>query len=296
MTRSVLITGASSGLGLETALYLAERDMQVYASMPNLADAAAVERCAYERGVSVRTLEVDITRSASIEAAVRTVTQETGGIWALVNNAGTRLRGCFEDLADDELRTLFDTNVFGTMAVTRAVLPAMRAARRGRIVMMTSVAGRIGSFGVGAYCATKFAQEGFGESLALELAPFGIQVALVEPGIVNTAAWNVHRVVGRGTNDPRSPYSTWFHRAEALADGFVRSSPIRPRDVAEAVHRALTARRPRLRYLVGRRATAVIGLRRHVPGELFERFYFGQLMRRVLHGDRDTRRTHESND
>ncbi|MPZ19316.1 MAG: SDR family NAD(P)-dependent oxidoreductase [Luteitalea sp.] len=283
--KSVLITGASSGLGLETALYLAERDMRVYASMLDLAERSMLEKCARERGVSVRILELDITCPASIEAAVHTVTQETGGICGLVNNAGTRLRGCFEDLADDEVRTLFDTNVFGTMAVTRAVLPAMRAARRGRIVMMTSVAGRIGSFGVGAYCATKFAQEGFGESLALELAPFGIQVVLVEPGIVNTTAWNVHRVVGRGTDDSRSPYFTWFHRAEELADDFVRSSPIRPRDVAEAVHRALTARRPRLRYVVGRRAAAVIGLRRHLPGELFERFYFGQLMRRVLQGD-----------
>ncbi|MPY88876.1 MAG: SDR family NAD(P)-dependent oxidoreductase [Luteitalea sp.] len=282
MTSGVLITGASSGLGLETALYLAERGMRVYASMPNLEERSTLETGARERDVSLRMLELDITRPASIDAAVRTIVQETGGIGGLVNNAGTRLRGCFEDLADDELRTLFDTNVFGTMAVTRAVLPAMRAAGHGRIVMMTSVAGRIGSFGVGGYCATKFAQEGLGESLALELAPFGIQVVLVEPGIVNTTAWGVHRVVARGANDLRGPYFAWFHRAEQLADAFVRSSPIRPQDVAEAVHRALSARRPRLRYLVGRRAATVIGLRRHVPGELFERFYFGQLMRRVL--------------
>jgi NAD(P)-dependent dehydrogenase (short-subunit alcohol dehydrogenase family) len=184
-------------------------------------------------------------------------------------------------LSDAEIRRLFDTNVFGTMAVTRAVLPHMRGAGRGRIVMITSVGGRIGTYGVGAYCATKFAQEGFAESLAQEVAPFGIQVAIVEPGIIRTEAWTINRVIGAGARDPRSPYAAWFGRSEELADRMVRSSPTTAGDVAAAVHDAVTARTPRLRTLVGRRARIVSRLRRYVPGELFDRLYFGAIVKRV---------------
>jgi NAD(P)-dependent dehydrogenase (short-subunit alcohol dehydrogenase family) len=286
MTTSVLITGSSTGLGRQTALYLAERGFTVYASMPALEEREAVERPARERGLPVRVLQLDITDPDAIDRAVRRIVGETGAIGALVNNAGTRLRGCFEDLADEEVRRLFETNLFGTMAMTRAVLPCMRAERRGRILMITSVAGRIGSFGVGAYCASKFAQEGFGESLAQEVAPFGIQVVLVEPGIIRTEAWARHRVLAAGARDPASPYAEWFRRSEEIADRMVRSSRIEPEDVARAVHRALVVPHPKLRYVVGRRARAVVALRRHVPGELFERVYFGQLMRMVTGSSR----------
>lgn len=281
MGQSVLITGASTGLGRATALYLAERGFSVYASVLSLADRGAIEEPAQERGLDVRVLPLDVTRPGDIDAAVGAIVRETGGIDALVNNAGTRLRGCFEDLEDAEIRRLFDTNLYGTMAVTRAVLPHMRRVGRGRIVMMTSVAGRIGSFGVSAYCASKFAQEGFGESLAQEVAPFGIQVVLVEPGIIGTEAWTQNRVVGGRTSDPRSPYHAWFHRSEELANRMVRSSTISPDDVARTVHRAVTLDRPRLRYVVGPRAKAVIALRRHLPAAWFERVYFGQLIRMV---------------
>lgn len=278
---SVLVTGASTGLGLETSLHLAQCGFPVYAAVFREEDRKIPEEQAQKRKVKVRTLQMDITDSSSIQRGVETVVRESGGIYGLVNNAGTRLRGCFEDLTDQEIRRLFDTNVFGTMSVTRAVLPYMRASRRGRIVFITSVAGRMGSFGISAYCSTKFAQEGFAECLSLEVAPWGIQVAMVEPGLIQTEAWTVNRVLAARAQDPASPYYAWFRESERLADRMVQSSAIRPGDVAKAVAKALTARRPKLRYLVGRRAKLVFALRRYFPGEWFERLFFRQVLRMI---------------
>lgn len=279
---SVIVTGSGTGLGRETVLHLAGKGFRVYATVPDDEQAADLEAEIRGRGLSHLTvLPMDITDRGSIEGALRRVEQESGPPFALVNNAGIGLRGFFEDLAPDEIERLFETNLFGTMAVTRAVLPAMRAAGRGRIVIITSIGGRIGSLGVSAYCATKFAQEGFGESLHQELLPFGIHVILVEPAITKTERWGVHRGVARGARDPASPYHAWFQRAEALADRLVETTPTQPVHVAETIHRALTDKRPRLRYMVGRRARLVYALRRYLPDRVFERVYFGEAVRRI---------------
>jgi NAD(P)-dependent dehydrogenase (short-subunit alcohol dehydrogenase family) len=278
---TVLITGSSTGLGLETALYLAEQGFRVYATMRDLGHRAELLDAAERRRVDLEVLPLDVTDSASIDQAVDRVVDETGGVFGLVNNAGIGLRGCFEDLSEAEVRQVFEANVFGTMAVTRRVLPAMRAAGRGRVVTITSVGGRIATFGLSAYCSTKFAQEGFAESLALELAPFGLHSILVEPGMIKTSRWTVNRGTAAHALDSESPYSEMFRRHEAISDRFVDSRRTRPVDVAKAVHRALTAKRPRLRYVVGRPAAAALSLRRHLPGELFERLYFGSLLRQI---------------
>jgi NAD(P)-dependent dehydrogenase (short-subunit alcohol dehydrogenase family) len=281
MADSVLVTGAGTGLGLATALYLAEQGFRVYASVPDPGQREGVDAAAAERGVSVRVLWLDVTDQPGIQSVVDAIIAESGEIYGLVNNAGIALRGYFEDLSEEEIRRVFEVNVFGTMAITRAVLPHMRAAGRGRIVIITSVGGRIGSLAVSAYCATKFALEGYGESLAQEVVPFGIYVSLVEPAIVKTERWTVNRGIAKRALDPNSPYYAWFRESERLADRLVETSPTKLVHVAKAVHSALTARRPRLRYVVGRRASLVLALRRYLPGELFERFYFGEAVRRV---------------
>ena len=263
------------------ALYLAERGYQVYATMKDLAHADQLHASASERNVRLRVLPLDVTDRSSIDRAVQTIVAESGGIYGVINNAGIGLRGYFEDLADEEIRRLFDANVLGLMAVTQAVLPHMRKARRGRIVLMSSVGGRIGSLGVSAYCATKFAVEGFGESLHQELAPLGIRVVLVEPGIIKTERWTSNRGVARRALSPESPYLEWFRRAEMQSDELVRASTATPADVAAVVHAALEARRPKLRYMVGGKAKLAVALRHWLPGELFERIYFGIVMRRV---------------
>ncbi len=255
---TVLVTGSSTGLGLETALYLAERGFRVYATVRDDSSRAEVRAAAAQRGARLDVLQMDIADPPSIDAAIRTILAEAGGIYALVNNAGIGLRGCFEDLTEAEIRQVFEVNIFGTMAVTQRVLPHLRAAGRGRVITISSVGGRISSFGLSAYCATKFAQEAFGESLALELAPFGVQSVLIEPGIILTPRWTINRGTAKHATDPESPYYSLFQRHEKLADKIAHGSRTRPEDVARTIHRALTVKRPRMRYIVGRPAAFVI--------------------------------------
>lgn len=280
-SKAVLVTGCSTGLGFETAVYLAERGFDVFATVRNLNQEADLVEAARSRGTTLNVLQLDITNKESIEAAVETVVDRAGGIFGLVNNAGIGLRGCLEDLTDDEIRSVFEANVFGTIAVTRAVLPHLREAGRGRIITISSVGGRISTFGLSMYCATKFAQEGIGEALRLELAPFGVQSILIEPGIINTSRWNENRGNGAHALDPGSPYAGFFRRSEVLADRRVKLSRTQPVDVARAVERALTAPKPKMRYIVGRPAAAAIFLRRYLPEPLFDKFYFGTLIRRI---------------
>lgn len=286
MTDSVLITGASTGLGLETAIYLARCGFEVYASMRNPDQRAALDEAADREAVKVQVLKLDLTDQESINQAIETIIFQSGSLYGLVNNAGIGLRGYFEDLTEAEIRQVYEVNVLGTMAVTRAVLPHLRAARRGRIAIITSVGGRIASMGLSAYCASKFAQEGFGESLAQEVSPFGIHVSLIEPAIIKTERWSINRGIAKGALNPDSPYYNWFRASEQAADRLVKTSPTMPIHVAQCVHKVLTVPHPRLRYVVGRRANLAITLRRYLPGELFERLYFGFAVRQVASASR----------
>ncbi len=279
-SRGVLVTGASRGLGLETALRLAEAGFDVWAGIRDPRQAPVIQEAARRRAVKLETVPLDVTDNSSIDAAIRAIAGRSR-LFGLVNNAGITGRAFFEDFPEEKLRQIFDVNVFGTMNVTRRVLPLLRQAREGRIVTLTSIGGRIGSMGLAPYVASKFALEGFSESLWLEMKPFGVQVVIVEPGMVKTDIWDESRRVLPEARNPQSPYFARFARAEELASRVLNSSRLRPRDVAETVLRALTAKRPRLRYVVGRRASLVLSLRRHLPGELFEKFYFGELLRRL---------------
>lgn len=280
---AVLVTGTSTGLGLETAVYLAQRGFHVYAGMRDVGRRAALDEAAARLGLHLDVLKLDITSQVDIDGAVAAV-EQSGGIYGLVNNAGIGLRGYFEDLSDEEIRAVFEVNVFGTMAMTRAVLPHMRRARRGRIAIISSVGGRIASLAVSGYCATKFAQEGFGEALAQEVLPFGIYVSLVEPAIIKTERWGANRAISARAASLDSPYGAWFRASERLADRLVATSPTRAIDVARCVHKVLTSPRPKLRYGVGWRSGIVMGLRRYLPDRLFERFYFGSAVRMVTRG------------
>ena len=281
MVKSILVTGASTGLGKEMALYLAEHGFEVYATMRDLKDAEGLLSDAHSRNTRLKVLPLDVTDTTSIKNAVESIVAETGGIYGLINNAGIGLRGYFEDLDNEEIRRMFDANVFGVMEVTRAVLPHMRRAESGRILLISSVGGKIGSLGVSTYCATKFAIEGFGESLFMELAPLGIKVSLIEPGIIKTERWTMNRGLGVRAADPTSPYYAWFMRSEHEADKLVQASTATPADVAAVVHQALISERPKLRYMVGRKAKVAVALRRWLPGDLFERIYFGVVIRRA---------------
>jgi NAD(P)-dependent dehydrogenase (short-subunit alcohol dehydrogenase family) len=290
MTNSVLITGTSSGLGLETALYLAQHGLRVYATMRDLSRRATLDREAVRRNVHLQVLQLDVTDPASIQAVVTTVIEQSKGIYGLVSNAGINIGGYFEDLSEEEIRQVFEVNIFGTMAVTRVVLPYMRAARRGRIVIMSSIGGKIASPSATPYCASKFALEGFGESLAQEVRPFGVHVTLLEPGSVKTELYGGNRRVAARALDPQGPYYEWFQQLQGLMDQLARTPATSAEKVAEAVHHALTVKRPRWRYVVGRRPRLLITLRRYLPGELFERIWTREAVRRVTEPKRSSER------
>lgn len=280
--QTVLVTGAGSGLGFETALFLAGKGYAVWGSVYSAAGAAVLAEGAERRQVPVRVMRIDVTQRHEIEAAVRALLEEDGRIDALVHFAGVALEGFFEDLSFEELRRVWDVNVFGVMGVAQAVLPHMRATGAGRIVITSSVLGRIGAPGGSAYVASKFAVEGFAESLALELSPFGIFVSLLEPGLIRTPLFGVNRARAARATDPSGPYHAWFCHNQELIDSLLSRASLTPTDVARVTYKILTSRRPRLRYVVGWRAKLILGLRHHMPGELFERLWFNFVRQRAL--------------
>jgi len=276
-----LITGAGSGLGLASALRLAARGYHVYGAVLSEAEGETLRREAANRKVRVCPVRMDVTRQQHIDQVVSGLIQQEGRIDALVHFAGMGLRGFFEDLTMEEIRDVYDVNVFGIMALTKAVLPHMRQRRSGRIVITSSAAGRMGSMSISGYSSTKFAVEGFGECLMQEVRPFNIYVSLLEPGLIQTPHFGVNRNRARNATNPNSPYYQWFCQHEALVDNFLANNKFTPEDVAKTVEQILSARIPRLRYMVGFKARMLVSLRGLFPGELFERIYFGIVRRKV---------------
>ena len=276
-----LVTGAGSGLGLESALTLAAEGYRVYGSVLNRSEEEALSTAARARGVAVRPLAMDVTQPAEVLAAVESVAAAAGRIDALVSFAGVGLRGFFEDLTLEEIRRVYDVNVFGVMAVVQAVLPHMRKARSGRIILTTSIGGRMGTMTISGYGSSKFACEGFGECLHQEVLPFGIHVSLLEPGLVATPHFTRNRNRSRRAVDPASPYYKWFCQHERIVDSILARQSFGPPEVARVVLKILASRRPRLRYVVGRTAKVIFALRRYIPGELFQNLYWAAVRRMV---------------
>ena len=262
-------------------MHLAGQGMAVYATVRDPNHEEEVFKEAEARGVKVSVLRLDLTDHETVHAAVAKAADEAGGVFALINNGGIGLRGCIEDTTPEEIRRLFEANIVGTVEVTKAVLPYMREAKKGRIVTITSVGGRVSTYGVGLYCASKFAQEGMAEALYLEMAPFGLQSIIIEPGIIKTTRWDENRGEAVNAGNADSPYHRYFTQSEAIADQLVQRSKTTPTEVAVAVHKALTVENPKLRYVVGKPAAAVIMARRLLPNRLFERLYFGSFLRSI---------------
>lgn len=276
----VIVTDSNTDIGLATALELAAHGFRVFAALRDLDAEPGVTAAAGERGVELEVLWLDPAKPAVLHDATLTVMSEAGGIFGLVTGGSVRLRGALEDSSEEEIRHAFEINVLDTMAAVRAVVPHMREVGRGRIVTVTS-AGQVPGYGLTVEYASRFAQEGMAEALALELAPFGIQSIIVAPGGINTRSWAAQDATAAGARDLSSPYYGPFWASEAIADRIVETSPATPADVAASVVTALTAAEPRLRYVVARRAAAVSVLRRHLPERMFERFYYGGQLRRL---------------
>jgi NAD(P)-dependent dehydrogenase (short-subunit alcohol dehydrogenase family) len=246
----VLVTGASSGIGKACAEFLFARGCRVYGTSRH-APRAVVEARTSDLAPLLRMIPLDVTSDESVAAAIGIVLACEGRIDAVVNNAGFGIAGAAELTAIDEAREQFETNFFGTVRVCRAVLPAMRQRGSGRIVNISSIAGQIGIPFQAFYSASKFAIEGFTEALRMEVAPFGIQVVLVEPGDFRTGFTAARRMARGADGNPQgSPYGERQAKALAVME-HDETHGAKPRAVARLVHRIITTRSPGVRYAVG---------------------------------------------
>jgi len=268
--RTALVTGASSGFGLLIAVELAKRGCRVVAAMRDPGKRAALMQEADRAGAagSIEVVRLDVTDAETIEAAVSDMLRRHGRIDVLVNNAGMAVGGFVEEVPMAAWRAQMETNFLGLVAMTRAVLPAMREQGAGTIIQMSSVSGLWGIPGFGAYAASKFAVEGFSESLRHEVGPLGIRVAVVEPGAYRTAIWEkgfaeMHDRLG-------SPYAGALKAVLGIARRTAETAPD-PREVAELVGRLADKRRiTRLRYPIGRGARLLPLAGRLLPWRLIE--------------------------
>lgn len=270
-----LITGASSGFGLLTSIRLAQEGYRVIATMRDIGKKEGVLAKAAECGMKeqIETMKLDITDSENIADVVQTVIQRWGSIEVLVNNAGYAVMGVIEEVPMADWRAQLETNFFGMVAVTKAVLPHMRARGKGKIINISSGAGMIGFSNTGPYSASKFAMEGFSEALRLELLPFSIPVVLVQPGTYDTgiSAKHVYR------NQPNSPYSKMIERFNQFNQKSERNAP-NPMHVANTIVKICQSRNPKLRYICGSDAKMIFLMKKLLPWRAIE-----WILRKALH-------------
>ncbi|HWI52571.1 MAG TPA: SDR family oxidoreductase [Symbiobacteriaceae bacterium] len=266
----VLITGCSTGIGRATAIRLAAAGYTVIATARRpeaIADLPAA-----------RKLALDVERADSVAAAVDAVISEFGRIDILINNAGYGQLGALEEVSEELLHRVFEVNVHGPMRLVRAVAPHMRRQGSGRIVNLSSVAGRLSIPMMGAYCGTKFAVEAMSDALRGELSLFGIQVVLIEPGAIRTEFENTARSqAGSIMGQTDSPYRKLYQAAQQMLSGSNTNAP-GPEAVAQVIQRALEAPRPRARYQVPFSAVLAARGAALVPDRLFD-----WLLRKAMH-------------
>ncbi len=258
----VLVTGCSSGIGLATALHFARLGHDVHAGVRNVATATQLTEAIEKEKLEIHPVALDVNDDASVWQGVQEVIGRSGHVDVLVNNAGIGGGGPIEDVPIDFVKDLFETNYFGAIRVTQAVLPGMRQRRSGAIVNVSSIAGRVTIAGHGHYSAVKHALEAASEALAQEVVAFGIRVAVVEPGVVITPIFEKARRFA----DPASPYRVHVHRL-LLFYQMQMKTPSQPADVAAVIHEAVTTSEPKLRWLVGEDARRLAAGRQRLSDE-----------------------------
>ena len=265
VSRAILITGCSSGIGRATAKRLAGAGWPVYAT------ARRVDSIRDLEAAGCRILPLDVTDERSMRAAVAAVEGTHGAVGVLVNNAGYSQSGAVEEVPIEAARKQFETNFFGALRLCQLVLPAMRAQRQGRIINMSSIGGRLTFPGGGMYHATKYALEAVSDVLRWEVRPFGIDVVVIEPGLIRTdfgraAAESVEAIGGA-----ESPYRAFNAAvAQETTDAYKLPFATGPDTVARVVERAVNAGRPRTRYVVTPGARAAVALRTLLPDRAWD--------------------------
>lgn len=269
MYQSVLVTGASSGIGEAAAVLLAQKGFRVFAA------ARRIEKLNQLSGLGggrISPLAMDVTDEASVSKALTEISADGGTLFGLVNNAGVSIMGPFEQISADEWRRQFETNVIGLASVTRAVLPQMRKAGRGRIVNIGSLTGRIAAPFQAPYAASKHAVEGLSDALRREMAPHGVKVSVIRPGFINTPFGHQEQEALSKFTGEREPYAEQVRIFKSWhAKGHPNAPP--PTIVAEAVVHALTVDRPNSRYTVPAKMLGFLALRNLMPSSIVDRVF-----------------------
>lgn len=265
-----LVTGSSSGIGLLTTVELARAGFRVVASMRDLGRRQRLDEASAAAGVAkdIDVRRLDVTEFDRIPEFVSQLDRDYGRLDVLVNNAGFAVAGFAEDLLLEELRQQFETNFFGAVSVTKAVLPIMRRQRSGHIIMVSSIGGRISAPVIGAYDSSKFALEGWSESLRIETRSLGIRVVLVEPGSYQTDIWERNVRLGSVAVDRSSPNR---ERADRFSEMVKKVHKADPLPVAKLIARIAQTRNPRLRYRVGFDAQLQFWLHTLLPWKMYEK-------------------------
>src|SRR5918994_5984554 len=256
MTKVAVVTGSSSGIGFETSLLLAKNPITTYATMRNMSKSDRLREIASKEKIPLHMNQLDVNNDSSVDNAINTIVKENGKIDVLVNNAGYDFFGSLEESSLEEIKQQFETNVFGAIRATKAVVPTMRKQGNGTIVNISSVGGRIGLIPFNtAYHASKFALEGLTESLRHELAEFNINIILIEPGVIGSNFIdNIKTVEGFDSN--KSPYAKTVQKLFQGLEAFSANSS-HPTDVAQEILKAVNTSNPGLRYPVGKDAESI---------------------------------------
>ena len=269
MHQVALITGCSSGIGYETALMLGRNGFRTFATMRNTKKSDSLQEVIRKEGLDVSIRQLDVNDDASIENTINNIKNEANRIDILINNAGFGLVGFFEDLTLDEIRDQFETNFFGVLNITKKIIPIMRIQKSGTIINISSGAGQVGFPGISAYVSTKFAIEGFSESLMYELLPYGIKVVIIEPGVIKTDFFRNCKVSEHSMkkNSTYSPSLDKFQRNIELMQEHATS----PTDVAKVIIQVLGNNEPKQRYIVGNDVAMILEAKKNLSDTEFKK-------------------------
>ena len=277
MEKVAVVTGSSSGIGFETSLTLAREGYFTYATMRELKKADEIQKIADEESLSLKVLELDVDNEESAENAINTIVQEKGRIDVLVNNAGWGIWGTGEDVSIEEFKAQFETNFFSVVRMIQKVAPTMREQGSGNIVNISSVAGRIGLPASTAYVSSKFAVEGLSESLRYELGQFGVNVIIIEPGVIKTNFFDSMKTAKKADTG-----ETYRDITLKVITGVKMMAEMGtpPKEVAQVIINSLKEEKPLPRYIVGNDAAMFMESKKMKTDIEFENY-----MKKELYGE-----------
>lgn len=276
MTKVALVTGASTGIGFETSITLARNGFRTFATMRDMSKSKTIRAAAKKEKLPLSVVQLDVNRYESVLTAVHRIFSNARRIDVVVNNAGYGLFGAVEDLSMDKIIGQFETNFFGVVRVIKLVLPIMRNQGNGTIVNISSMVGRAAMPLNSVYVASKFALEGFSESIRYELRKFGINVVLIEPGIVRSKFFE--NLLMTAHNTPKSPYSTMVEKRLARFKSISEANSSSAIDVAATVLKAVESEKPNFRYVIGEDAETVMNMKKVLSDSEFEYWVWDSIM------------------